>query len=44
MNKEKLTWEAPQLLLADVHATLSGGTPDHAEFQTISYYPTSGVG
>ena len=26
MNKEKLTWEAPQLLLVDVHATLSGAS------------------
>ena len=41
MNKEKLTWEAPQLMLVDVHATLGGGSPFHAE--NLTSFPTSGV-
>lgn len=31
MNKENLTWEAPQLLLVDVHVTLGGASPMPSE-------------
>jgi hypothetical protein len=41
MNKEKLTWEAPLLLLVDVHATFGGASVDNAEDTALNWFPSS---
>jgi hypothetical protein len=44
MNNEIFTWEAPQLFVEDVFATLGGGSPGAVENTAFNYYPTSAPG
>jgi hypothetical protein len=42
MKNESLVWEAPQLIVEDVFATLGGASTSSVESGTGFYAPTSG--
>jgi hypothetical protein len=42
MKNETLVWEAPQLIVEDVFATLGGASTTSAETASGVYAPTSG--